>query len=250
MSLNWKRKKLVSCSEKNALLKLPLCSESLLEFCFKGKMFKSREMRRSAQVWVVCWTPYGNTHTVQVRREVRGGKNFSVKVGSSKKGLVLVFCWTCWTLDDRTHWYPSLKLYRSWILYIFNWDQQGNVDYRSQQNHSQFNNKYVFQSGQIHTHSPVQQLQTDWVRESHSSKRGRLAIIDPSPSEAPNQGNTQYFSTVNIFWIVFFIHSLLLRNSCIYKQSKAFRFLGISTWLQKEMDFFANIFIQQHANNW
>ena len=108
---------------KNTLLKLPLCSESLLEFCFKGKMFKSREMRRSAQVWVVCWTPYGNTHTVQLRREVRGGKNFSVKVGSSKKGLVLVFCWTCWTLDDRTHWYPSLKLYRSWILYIFNWDQ-------------------------------------------------------------------------------------------------------------------------------
>ena len=36
---------------KNTLLKLPLCSESLLEFCFKGKMLKSREMRRSAQVW-------------------------------------------------------------------------------------------------------------------------------------------------------------------------------------------------------
>ena len=53
----------------------------------------------------------------------------------------------------------------------------------------------------------------------------------------PQTRATPNISPPWIFFGLFFIHSLLLRNPCIYKQSKAFRFLGIFTWLQKEMEF-------------
>ena len=162
-----------------------------------------------------------------------------------KKDWCVSVCWTSWTLDDKINWYPRLKLYGSWIIYIFNWDQQGTEV-------SKFIEQICFPI-RTNPHTYSWTTAADWLGVGEPQQQERPAGHHWSESERGPKPGRQHpiflhreyfldcFSFIPCSWG---IHAFINR-------AKLFDFWGFSPdYKRKWNSYFANIFIQQHANNW